>query len=190
MDQPTVDPLANLPADDADDTFEVVAERQRQRLSELVDKFESVVFEPLVTDESEIRSFLDALFPDEKSQKALESLRETVAESSQTLMAETAPFDDESLTSCIKGLLTEDILSDEKQAILRDFLESQVAKAEIADVLNMRFSDLKQWYLPIHIFRRDFAFQLTSFKALGHWKGRHQGDAPSRSQWQVSHLGR
>lgn len=159
MDQPTVDPLANLPADDADDTFEVVAERQRQRLSELVDKFESVVFEPLVTDESEIRSFLDDLFPDDGSQKALERLRETVAESSQALMAETAPFDDESLTSCIKGLLTEDILSDEKQAILRDFLESEVAKSEIADVLNMRFSDLKQWYTSS--LSLDFGFQLT-----------------------------
>lgn len=168
MDQPTLDPLENLPADDADDTFEVVAERQRQRLSELVDKFESVVFEPLVTDESEIRSFLDALFPDEKSQKALESLRETVAESTQTLMAETAPFDDESLTSCIKGLLTEDILSDEKQAILRDFLESQVAKAEIADVLNMRFSDLKQWYLPIYIyFSSRLCISANKFQGIG-----------------------
>lgn len=164
MDQPTVDPLANLPADDADDTFEVVAERQRQRLGELVDKFESVVFEPLVTDESEIRSFLDGLFPDDGSRKALESLRETVAESSQTLMAETAPFDDESLTSCIKGLLTEDILSDEKQAILRDFLESEVAKAEIADVLNMRFSDLKQWYTYLPSW--EFAFWLTWSR---HW---------------------
>jgi hypothetical protein len=61
-------------------------------------------------------------------------------------MSEDAPFTEASLTSCIRGLLTEDILSDEKQAILRDFLESDVAKSEIADVLNMRYSDLKQWH--------------------------------------------
>ncbi|KAL2018054.1 hypothetical protein VTK56DRAFT_1320 [Thermocarpiscus australiensis] len=133
-------------ADDADtDSFELI-ERQRQRLSELVDRFESVVFEPLETDPGEIRDFLDRLFPDEESQKALEELREKIADSTSDFMAETAPFNEESLTSCIKGLLTEDILSDEKQAILRDFLESEVAKAEIADVLNMRFTDLTQWH--------------------------------------------
>jgi hypothetical protein len=145
MDQPILESLP-VSADDPDtDSFELV-ERQRQRLSELVDRFESVVFEPLETDEKEIRSFLDRLFPDEESQKALEQLRKKIADASSTFMSETSPFNEDSLTSCIKGLLTEDILSDEKQAILRDFLESEVAKAEIADVLNMRFSDLKQWH--------------------------------------------
>ena len=146
MDQPVTDPLENLPGDDDTDTFEVLAERQRQRLTELVDKFEAVVFEPKETSPIDIRKFLDNLFTDEASQDALETLREDVASASENLMSETTPFDEESLTSCIKGLLTEDIFSDEKQAILRDFLESKIAKAEIADVLNMRFSDLKQWY--------------------------------------------
>ena len=164
MDQPAPDPLANLPTDDSDDTFEVVVERQRQRLGELVDKFESVVFEPLVTSDAEIREFLDDLFTDEEAQKALEKLRNDVAEASEKLMTETAPFDEESLTSCIKGLLTEDILSDEKQAILRDFLESEVAKLEIADVLNMRYSDLKQWCvysttLPVILAKRADSLQ-------------------------------
>ncbi|KXX73036.1 hypothetical protein MMYC01_210502 [Madurella mycetomatis] len=145
MDQPEPE-LFHATADDADnDSFELI-ERQRQRLGELVDRFESVVFEPLETDEAEIRSFLDRLLLDEESQKALERLREKIANASSDFMSETTPFDEESLTSCIKGLLTEDILSDEKQAILRDFLESEVAKAEIADVLNMRFSGLKQWH--------------------------------------------
>jgi hypothetical protein len=146
MDQPVTDPLENLSGDDDAETFEVLAERQRQRLSELVDKFEAVVFEPKETSPTDIRKFLDDLFTDEASQDALEALREEVATASKDLMSETTPFDEESLTSCIKGLLTEDIFSDEKQAILRDFLESKAAKAEIADVLNMRFSDLKQWY--------------------------------------------
>ena len=146
MDQPTSDPLENLPAEDNDDAFEIVVERQRQRLSELVDKFESVVFEPLETSDAEIRKFLDNLFTDEESRKELEKLRKDISEASEKLMAEVAPFNEESLTSCIKGLLTEDILSDEKQAILRDFLDNEVAKSEIADVLNMRYSDLKQWH--------------------------------------------
>jgi hypothetical protein len=145
MDQPITEPLP-ASADDADnDSFELV-ERQRQRLSELVDKFESVVFEPLETDEAEIRSFIDNLFPDEEDAKELEKLREKVSYASSRFMSEATPFDQSSVTDCIKGLLTEDILSDEKQAILRDFLESEVTKSEIADVLNMRFSNLKHWH--------------------------------------------
>ncbi|KAK4101342.1 hypothetical protein N658DRAFT_506941 [Parathielavia hyrcaniae] len=145
MDQPLVDPLPAT-ADDADsDSFEVV-ERQRQRLSELVDKFESVVFEPLDTDEAAVQAFLDRLLPDEESRRELEWLRQKISDDSARFMSEAAPFNEYSLTSCIRGLLTEDILSDEKQAILHDFLESDIAKSEIADVLNMRFSDLKQWH--------------------------------------------
>lgn len=144
MDQSPSDPDLPHPVDSSGDTFEVI-ERQKQRLSELVDKFESVVFEPLETSGSGIHSFLDGLFPDEESRKALETLRQDIASSTDGLMHETAPFDRDSLTRCIKGLLTEDSLSDEKQAILQNFLGSGVALSEIADVLNMRFSDLKHW---------------------------------------------
>ncbi|KAK4165095.1 hypothetical protein QBC43DRAFT_42464 [Cladorrhinum sp. PSN259] len=133
-------------SDDANsDSFEFVQDRQRQRLSELVDQFEAVVFEPLETSEDEIRNFLDCLFTDEKSQNALADLREHISDSTMFFMRETSPFDNGSLTNCINGLLTEDIISDEKQAILRDFLKNDVAKSEIADVLNMRFSDLERW---------------------------------------------
>ncbi|KAK4226987.1 hypothetical protein QBC38DRAFT_209318 [Podospora fimiseda] len=138
-------PSTNTSNDSDTESFEVVQERQRQRLTELVDQFESVVFEPLETDEDEIRGFLDRLFPDDESKKALAYLREQISEKTTFFIRETAPFNNWSLTNCIKGLLTEDIISDEKQAILRDFLNNDVAKAEIADVLNMRFSDLEQW---------------------------------------------
>lgn len=147
--KPSTSPAATesrilLSQDPADDPFELV-ERQKERLSELVDKFKSVVFEPLETSESDIYAFLDSLFPDDDSRKSLESLREKLRKEGEALMSGTAPFDEDSLTRCIRGLLTEDILSDEKQAILRDFLGSPVALREIADVLNMRYSDLKNW---------------------------------------------
>jgi hypothetical protein len=140
---PTETPGAS--AEDQDEDSFMVLERQRQRLSELVDKFESVVFEPLETDEIEIRQFLDSLFQDDESKKELEKLRTKLAEESENFWMEENPFNTHSLTCTIKGLLTEDILSDEKHAILQDFLKNDVAKAEIADVLNMRFSDLQNW---------------------------------------------
>lgn len=124
-----------------------VAESQRQRLSSLISKFESVVFSPLSTSESSIHNFLDRLFPedDNKSQRHLSSLRDRISRETTALMNQTSPFTPTSLTKCLKGLLSEDILSDEKRAILQNFLESEVAQAEIADVLNMRFADIKRW---------------------------------------------
>ncbi|KAL4862683.1 hypothetical protein BDV12DRAFT_190240 [Aspergillus spectabilis] len=92
--------------DIAEDDYTVVDERQKQRLQQLCDQFESAVFTPLETNPS------DSL---------------------------------ESLTATIKGLLTEDILSEAKQEVLKVFLKNSVALTEIADVLNMRWAALENW---------------------------------------------
>jgi len=129
---------------DSDDSFEVL-ETQKARLQQLCDKFESVVFEPLDTDEVEIDNYIHDLFSGEEGEKALQSLRRTVKLQGENMLANTAPFDTDSLTWCIKGLLAEDLLSEEKQNVLRDFLANDLVLGEIADVLNMRFSDLQSW---------------------------------------------
>ncbi|KAK7739098.1 hypothetical protein SLS62_011298 [Diatrype stigma] len=130
--------------DAASDSFEILEDRQKQRLQALCDKFEGVVFEPLNTDEQEINEYLQGLFAGDEATKALERLRKMLKEARPVLIAR-APFDERTLKWCIKGLLAEDLLSDEKQAVLRDFLESSVVMSEICDVLNMRYSDLENW---------------------------------------------
>ncbi|KAK0706647.1 hypothetical protein B0T26DRAFT_756125 [Lasiosphaeria miniovina] len=147
MDQANFDslpPLANRDSD-RDDSFELV-ERQRQPLAQLVDNFESVAFEPLETSGTEMRAYLDGLFPDEESQEALGKMRKYVQRYSSELIANLTPFKDTPLRYYITGLLTEDIMGDEKRAILNCILENDVTMAEIADVLNLRFSDLKRWH--------------------------------------------
>lgn len=129
---------------DSDDSFEVL-ERQKARLQQLCDKFESVVFEPLETDEVEIDNYIQDLFSGEEGEKSLKSLRNTVKLQGDNMLANTAPFDKDSLTWCIRGLLAEDLLSEEKQNVLRDFLGNDLVLGEIADVLNMRFGDLESW---------------------------------------------
>lgn len=138
-------PSSSSSSSDTTSNAVAVAESQRKRLQELIRKFECVVFEPLETDQAEIHAFLDGLFPDDKSRRHLQSLRDQVSSETAALMNERAPFHQASLTSCIRGLLAEDIISDEKRAILQNFLESDVAKEEIADVLNMRFADIRRW---------------------------------------------
>ncbi|RDW68901.1 uncharacterized protein DSM5745_08661 [Aspergillus mulundensis] len=128
-----------------EEEYAVIDERQKQRLQQLVDQFEETVFTPLETSAEEIHAFFDELFPGDEELKQLQALRERIEENSRDIFETDAPFDRESLTATIKGLLTEDILSEEKQGVLKDFLKNDVALTEIADVLNMRWADLENW---------------------------------------------
>lgn len=128
-----------------EEEYEVVDERQKQRLQQLCDQFEETVFEPLDTDQDKIFVFLDGLFPGEDGRAALEDLREQIKEETTNQWTTPDPFNEYSLSTCIKGLLTEDLVSEDKRALLKSFLENRVALNEIADVLNFRYADLDQW---------------------------------------------
>ncbi|KAJ5105304.1 reverse transcriptase [Penicillium alfredii] len=134
---------AGSPSDEED--FLVVDERQKERLKQLCDRFEATVFEPREADPTEITTFLNGLFPSEESLKPLEEMRETIRTRMTNIWEDKEPFDIASLSQCIKGLRNEDILSEEKQETLKLFLNSNVALTEIADVLNMRYADLRNW---------------------------------------------
>jgi len=56
-----------------------------------------------------------------------------------------APFDEQTLIWSLKALLSNDLLRDDKKAILEEFLKDEVARGEICDVLNMQYSDLENW---------------------------------------------
>ena len=142
-----MEPAAPMSGDDPvaiDDSFEVV-DRQKERLQELCDRFEQVVFSPLGTDEVEIDHYMSSLFPSDDNKKALSNLRKRINDEGESLMRIVAPFTKETLRWCINALLAEDLLSDAKQAILRDFLENELVLGEIADVLNMRYADFDSW---------------------------------------------
>lgn len=121
------------------------AERQEKRLEELCDKFEEVVFTPLDMDEARIEQYMQGLFSSDDAKSALESLRSQIQSHEDSLLNADMPFNRDTLRWCVNGLLAEDLLSEEKQDILREFLESPVVLDEIADVLNLRFADFDDW---------------------------------------------
>lgn len=137
------------PTEDDGEDYLVVEEKQKQRLQALCDQFEHVVFEPLETKTEDIQTFLAGLFPDEDSKKELEDFWAGMRVDCKDFWNENLDgnevFTTGSLELCIKGLLKEDILSDAKKEMLKYFLSNEVALVEIADVLNMRFDDLKNW---------------------------------------------
>ena len=139
------DTEADLTVDDSsslDGSFELV---ERDRLKSLREKFEAVVFTPLEMDEIEIDNYLAGLFDGDNGAKALERLRSKTQNSERWMFKSAEPFDETSLRWCLKGLLANDLLSDEKKSILHEFLKDEVARGEICDVLNMKFRDIKNW---------------------------------------------
>ncbi|KAF2446350.1 hypothetical protein P171DRAFT_471896 [Karstenula rhodostoma CBS 690.94] len=128
--------------EELDGSFEHV---QRYNLQNLKDKFSSVVFTPLETDEVKIDNYLSSLFDDEHAENILNDLRANVARFAADFKQRANPFNAPVLRQCIRALLTNDLLNEDAKATLSDFSTNEVVLAEIADVLNLRFSDLDNW---------------------------------------------
>ena len=137
--------LDDIERSESDDSFELVQDTQKARLEQLRDKFARVVFEPLVTDEVEIDNYLSRLFEGDDGQRALEDLRCDVSSNGKMMLKAYFRIDDRSTRWCIKALLKNQLLNDEKKASLNDFLKDDAVLSEIKDVLNMRLRDLKDW---------------------------------------------
>lgn len=128
----------------SDGKFEVI-ERQKERLQQLSEKFESVVFSPADVDTNAIQELLAGFFEDEGAEKALEQLRRRISGFGNRLASDPKPFTKPVLEWCIRGLLQSDLLSDQKETTLEEFMKDKVFLAEIIDVLNMRYVDLESW---------------------------------------------
>lgn len=124
-----------------EEDFEQVASKVRL---ESRAEWERAVFEPFQTDEETILKYLSALFGKKESSRALAALKKTLEEFENQL---TAPgqFDHGVLLWTIKGLLSSDLLTDDKRAVLKDFKDNHTILAEVADVLNMRMAALDTW---------------------------------------------
>ncbi|KAK1982662.1 LOW QUALITY PROTEIN: hypothetical protein LZ30DRAFT_749205 [Colletotrichum cereale] len=101
-------------------SFEIVG-RQKERLQNLCDQFVNIVFTPLETDEAEIDEYLYSFFDTDDNKKLLEAVRCRTQTASEALLQTDRPCNEKTIKECIKGLFEEDLLSDEKQAILRDW---------------------------------------------------------------------
>ncbi|TVY42738.1 histone H3 [Lachnellula occidentalis] len=136
---------AETSSDDAMEGFEEVntAARDASRA-----EWEQLVFEPYVTDEAAISEYLRHLFgkdgKNKQAAKALEALRMEV-EAFEIQLSSSGQFNESVLRWTIQGLLNSNLLSEEKNAVLKDFLASSVILREVADVLNMRIATFHTW---------------------------------------------
>jgi hypothetical protein len=119
---------------------------QQYDLQKLKDKFASVVFTPLETDEVEIDTYMADLFEEDHAQGLLDGIRKDNASFARRLKAEVAPFNSQMLKKCIRALLGNNLLNDDAKSTLSEFSTNEIVLDEIADVLNLRFADLDNWF--------------------------------------------
>lgn len=136
------------PADDMSVSSDEFEKTERTTKDESRGGWERLVFEPLETDQMAISDYLRSLFGQNGGNtqgfKALEALRKNVRVF-QLSLCSPGQFNDHVLRWTINGLLASGLLSEEKRAVLKDFLASSVILAEVADVLNMRLSAISAW---------------------------------------------
>ncbi|CAN6638507.1 hypothetical protein TRVA0_017S00584 [Trichomonascus vanleenenianus] len=117
------------------------AEMHRQR-----QEWESLVFADSTVDAEAVKNYLDELFQKETpSRQALKNLREELKRFATDLSAERAPFTVHSMKWVSNALFKQDLLSKEKNAILKEFMRNKDVMQELADVLNMRMTALESW---------------------------------------------
>nr|AEN94428.1 reverse transcriptase-like protein [Philodina roseola] len=109
-------------------------------------QFESIIFREKDIDVSKLETYLEDLFSGEDAQEALTTLRIRLATFGENLRRSTITEHD--MQWCIKCLLAADLLSDAKQATLKEFAENPTVIKELASVLNMQLSSLQTWHWP------------------------------------------
>lgn len=117
-------------------------------------EWEKTVFETFETDEAAITNYLKDLFylrnlfgargTNKDASHGLDSIRRQV-ETFELQLATPGQFNMHVIRWTVTGLLSSGLLSEEKNAVLKDFLGSTVILNEIADVLNMRMDSLETW---------------------------------------------
>lgn len=97
-----------------DGSFELL---EKDRLQQLREKFETVVFNTVETDEKAIQECLESLFPTHDLKKTLRGMQNRLRSDKTATFEFPNAFDDNVLDWVIRGLLHSDLLKKERKAL-------------------------------------------------------------------------
>ena len=119
----------------------------RKEMHEQRATWEELVFGKPQVEAQTVQTYLENLFTSDSAviKEALRKLRRKIREDSDDFQTGGMKFDRANLETTIRGLRRGDLLSEEKDAILREFLSNKEILTEVMDVLNMRFDALERW---------------------------------------------
>lgn len=133
-----------------DDAFEDVGSSAKLKSKE---EWERKAFEPAHVDVESLNGYLESVFglttsvqgeDSKKKWQAVKDLRQAV-QAFEVDISRPDQLDHSSLRWTIRGLMSSDLLTNEKREVLKDFLGNPVILSEIADVLNLRLAALESW---------------------------------------------
>jgi len=111
------------------------------------ERIQDLIFSSKPMSRSAITSYLDDLFAGSaEAEAALKKLRGNIRDAGNSIRVNT--LDASEMRNLIKSLLARDLLSAEKAATLKGFLESDVIIEEVTSVLNMQMARLDDWEWP------------------------------------------
>ncbi|OCB92170.1 hypothetical protein A7U60_g462 [Sanghuangporus baumii] len=120
--------------------FENVSTKQTIEHKEAL---ESVIFEEKKIDIAALESYLGGLFESKESKEELKKLRARIRKFASSLKERQISIGE--LKQVIQSVLCTDVLSEEKQETLKEFLLNPTITQELASVLNMQLSTIKSW---------------------------------------------
>ncbi|KAF8649611.1 hypothetical protein AX16_005701 [Volvariella volvacea WC 439] len=130
---------ANIESDDFVDVGRI--ERVEQK-----EKFGSIVFEEFSTDTEALNAYLEELFSGYDAQNALSAIRQGIKRAVRTIQRSNILPND--VKNSIRGLLSSGLMDETKRATLKEMLNNETVQKEVANVLNMRMSNLENWNWP------------------------------------------
>ena len=118
----------------------------RKEMHEQRAQWEELVFSESSVNEAQLRSYLTSLYESSKKVSIpFEEMKRKIKEACNQIEYGSRLFDSDSLKLAIKGVIATDLLSEDKIAILKTFLNNKEVLSEVADVLNMRVASLDTW---------------------------------------------
>jgi hypothetical protein len=137
----------SLRASSSDGTFEKIGRKEMHQQRE---KFEELIFRPNDTDVAAIEKYLEDLFSfgaddDKAAEAALKRLRTQIVVAAENF---TKSPTEENILKSIRLLLQSGLLSDDKAATMREFMDNKIVLKEFTDVIKMYVSSISNWSWP------------------------------------------
>ncbi|EJC99767.1 uncharacterized protein FOMMEDRAFT_31043 [Fomitiporia mediterranea MF3/22] len=110
-------------------------------------KLESLIFEEKKIDVAALNNYLKGLFSSKTAKEDLEYLRFNIRTFASSL--NTRKISTTELKQVILSVLQSDVLSEKKQATLKEFLRNPIIMEELVSVLDMQLSTINSWSWPV-----------------------------------------
>jgi hypothetical protein len=130
---------ASLERTTLDDEFDMV----EGELETAFEKFEQNTFKPDQVDAEKLETYLSSFFVDDASKRGLERLRDDMEDYGKDIIDGHDEVDEDTIEWCIKDLLQNSLLSDEKRNTLQGYLESPVSIRELTSLVNVK--SIRNW---------------------------------------------